>query len=154
MSRVGGGKEIWEDFRETTLQSTPHQCPRFHPKNRAAIITQSHIRPTSYYDVHWATDCCLSSGSTFHPIHLSIGVSRSASRDDLSSAGAENASFIPSKSPFNCMELVAGEFLEWKLGAKASAFMSEIAATVPIIDFIVSRCVESCFCEWDCWSIV
>ena len=38
------------------------------------------------------------------------------------------------------MELVTGEFLEWKLGAKASAFMSEIAARVPIIDFIVSRC--------------
>ncbi len=37
------------------------------------------------------------------------------------------------------MVLAAGEFLELKLGAKASAFIREIAARVPIIDFIVSN---------------
>ena len=39
------------------------------------------------------------SDATLHPIHRSMGVSRSESMADRSSAGAEKASLTPSKSP-------------------------------------------------------
>ena len=43
-----------------------------------------------------AESACFSSATTLHPIHLSIGVSRSES---ISVGGAEKASLTPSKSP-------------------------------------------------------
>jgi len=54
-----------------------------------------------------APSCPSDKGLTFHPIHRSIGVSRSASRVERSKAGAEKASFTPSKRPIcNLLELV------------------------------------------------
>lgn len=47
---------------------------------------------------------CLSSATTLHPIHLSIGVSRSA---EISEGGAEKASFTPSKRPFRDVDGLA-----------------------------------------------
>lgn len=81
-----------------------HCCPIFR-QNYALFLED---KKKHYY----VPICCfiwlffLFSDATLHPIHRSMGVSRSASICDRSSVGALKASLTPSNNPYNCVDVV------------------------------------------------
>merc|ERR1719276_647926 len=85
-----------------------------------------------------STGASVSSLDVLHPIHLSIGVSRSASIELLSSAGAEKASFTPSKRPiFKLVEGVRHCCLLRKANPSADARIERERIREDVLNFIL-----------------